>query len=121
MATYADGKNTKSEVDAIVTRWKSYYHGKLGLPMKAMLIDVDVSQTPSSFYYGSRGNLASFNKVVGWALSSAYDHGFGGFHTFGNVGGTYGTVRAADSTYEALDEAWDKLVAKHPSQKFSGL
>lgn len=121
MATYTDGKNTKAGVTSIVNRWKSYYHGELGIPMKAMLIDVDLSQTPSNFYYGSRGNLGNFNKVVRWTLDAAYAKGFGGFHTYGNVGGTFGTKRAADSTYDALNDAWDALVEKHPNQKFTGL
>lgn len=121
MATYTNGHMSHSDVVSSVSRWKSHYHGALGLPMSAMLIDVDTSQTPSSFYYGSRANLAEFNKVIGWTLRAAYSQGFGGFHTFGNVGGNYGTSRAADSTYKALDDTWDALVEAHPKQKFSGL
>jgi hypothetical protein len=121
MATYANGDMSHADVVANVKRWKSHYHDALGVPMDAMLIDVDLSQTPSSFYYGSRGDLANFDHVVPWALDAAYNQGFAGFHTFGNVGGHYGTKRAADSTYEALDKAWDALVAAHPKQDFSGI
>jgi len=120
-ATYLTGRDShEDEIDTIM-RWRSYYHDQLGVPMKAMMIDVDVSQTPSNFYYGTRGDLAEFDKVIGWGLKSAYAHGFAGFHTFGNVGGNYGTKRAADSTYAALDDAWDALVKAHPKQKFTGI
>lgn len=120
-ATYANGQDSHSEVVARVEHYRTHYHGALGVPMSAMMIDVDVSQTPLSFYYGSRADLANFDKVVGWALTAAYNKGFTGFHTFGNVGGNFGTARAADSTYAALTKDWDALVAAHPKQKFEGL
>jgi hypothetical protein len=120
-ATYTNGKDSHADVVSVVAQWKHHYHDALGVPMKSLLIDVDTSQTPSSFYYGSRGDLAQFNRVIKWTLNAAYNQGFGGFHTFGNVGGSYGTQRAADSTYDALDAGWDALVAAHPKQKFSGL
>jgi hypothetical protein len=121
LATYANGHQSHAEVTATVAKWKSHYHAGLGIPMKAMLVDVDTSQTPSGFYYGSRGDLAQFNHVIKWTLRAAFDQGFGGFHTFGNMGGNYGTLRAADSTYDALDAGWEALVAAHPQQDFSGL
>jgi hypothetical protein len=120
-ATYANGQDSHTEVVAKVEHYKAHYHGQLGVPMAALLVDVDVSQTPHSFYYGTRGDLANFDHVVPWALMAAYNQGFGGFHTFGNVGGRFGTVRAADATYDALNKEWDELVAAHPKQKFSGL
>src|SRR6185503_11748803 len=122
VATYADGQMSHTEVVATVKRWKSVYHDKLGVPLAALMIDVDTSQTPVSAYYGTRGDLANFNRVIGWALTAAYNNGFGGFHTMGNgPAAKYGTAQAADSTYKALDAAWDNLVAAHPKQKFSGL
>jgi hypothetical protein len=120
-ATYANGQDSHSEVVAKVEHYKSHYHQALGVPMESLMIDVDTSQTPLSFYYGSRGDLANFDHVVGWALTAAYDQGFAGFHTFGNVGGKFGTERAANSTYAALDKDWKALVAAHPRQRFSGL
>lgn len=120
-ATYANGHDDHTSVDEKVAHYKDWYSGELGVPMSSLMIDVDLSQTPSSFYYGSRGKLANFDKVVGWALTAAYDHGFAGFHTFGNVGGKYGTVRAADATYTHLDEDWDALVKAHPKREFAGL
>ncbi|MFT3764224.1 MAG: hypothetical protein QM820_01690 [Minicystis sp.] len=120
-ATYTNGKQSHADVTATVKRWKKHYHDDLGVPMKSLLIDVDTSQTPSNFYYGTRGNLTNFNHVVKWTLDAAYDQGFKGFHTYGNVGGNFGTKRAADSTYEALDDAWDALVKAHPKQMFAGL
>jgi hypothetical protein len=121
LATYLDGQDTHSDEIDIVMRWRKHYHDELGLPMSSLMIDIDLSQTPESFYYGSRGDLTEFNRVIGWALKSAYAHGFAGMHTYGNVGGNYGTKRAADSTYAALDKAWSDLAAAHPKQKFTGL
>lgn len=120
-ATYANGQDSHSDVVARVEHYRAHYHDQLGVPMSAMMIDVDVSQTPLSFYYGSRADLANFNQVVGWALTAAYNKGFTGFHTFGNVGGRYGTLRAADSTYTTLQKDWNALAAAHPKQKFEGL
>jgi hypothetical protein len=101
---------------------KSWYHGRLGVPMTRMIIDVDTSQTPSSAYYGSRGELASFDRVVGWTLESAYVQGFAGFHTMGNSGSAAGTAIASDSTYAALDGAWRKLEGAHQGHTtFSGV
>jgi hypothetical protein len=120
-ATYANGQDSHADVIDKVMHYRTYYHDQLGIPMTSMMIDVDTSQTPSNFYYGSLDNLAHFDSVVVWALNSAYAHGFAGFHTFGNVGGKYGTKRAADSTYAALDKAWKALVAAHPKQQFSGI
>jgi hypothetical protein len=120
-ATYTSGAMSHADVTATVKHWKSHYHDALGVPMSALILDVDTSQTPANFYYGSRGNLANFNHVIKWTLDAAYDQGFAGFHTYGNVGGNYGTKRAADSTYDALNDAWDALVAHHPKQKFAGL
>ncbi len=105
---------------ARVNHYKSWYHDRLGVPLDAMWIDVDLSQTPSSFYYGSRADLAEFDRVVPWALEAAYDDGFGGFHTYGNVGGKFGTTRASNSTYDALNSAWNELVADHPKVTFEG-
>jgi hypothetical protein len=120
-ATYANGQMTHGEEIAAVMHYRHWYHDVLGVPMASMMIDVDTSQTPVSFYYGSRGDLANFDHVIVWTLNSAYAHGFAGFHTFGNVGGKYGTKRAADSTYAALDDAWKSLKKNHPKQAFSGL
>jgi hypothetical protein len=120
-ATYASGQDSHSEVIAKVMHYKSWYGGTLGVPMTSLLIDVDTSQTPLDFYYGTRGDLANFDHVVGWALRSAFYHGFAGFHTYGNVGGKFGTKRAADSTYAALDSAWHDLAAANPKRKFSGM
>ncbi|HEX8792305.1 MAG TPA: hypothetical protein VF765_15230 [Polyangiaceae bacterium] len=120
-ATYANGALDRQETSARVAHWKSWYHDKLGVPLHAMWIDVDLSQTPSSFYYGSRSDLTEFDHVVPWALNAAYDDGFGGFHTYGNVGGKFGTKRAADSTYADLDDAWNKLVDEHPRVTFEGI
>lgn len=120
-ATYANGGLDHSQTIATVGHWKSWYHDRLGVPLHAMWIDVDVSQTPSSFYYGSRGHLTEFDHVVPWALDAAYGDGFGGFHTYGNVGGKYGTARASSSTYDALNEAWNKLVEEHPRVTFDGI
>jgi len=120
-ATYVNGQMSHAEEVAAVKRWKSWYHDTLGVPLTSMWIDVDTSQTPTSAYYGSRGDLAEFNKVVGWALNTAYANGFGGFHTMGNVGGKAGTLRAADSTYAALNGAWKALVKAHPNEKFEGI
>jgi hypothetical protein len=119
-ATYVNGQMSHPDEVATVQHWKTWYHGRLGVPLTSMWIDVDLSQTPTSQYYGSRGDLAEFNKAVGWTLTSAYANGFGGFHTFGNVGGSFGTLRAADSTYHALNAAWDALVKAHPQKKFEG-
>jgi hypothetical protein len=119
-ATYANGAMGEGLTRARVRHWKTWYHDRLGVPLDAMWIDVDTSQTPSSFYYGSRGDLAEFDRVVPWALDAAYADGFGGFHTYGNVGGKFGTKRAADSTYDALNNAWDKLVKEHPRVTFDG-
>ncbi len=121
LATYADGYDGHGDVVAIVKAWKHWYHGVLKVPMASMMIDVDLSQTPANFYYGSRGHLANFNHVVRWELDAAYDQGFAGFHTYGNVGGNYGTKRADDSTYQELDDAWHDLVKAHPKQAFSGI
>lgn len=120
-ATYANGAMDHQQTSARVDHWKSWYHDRLGVPLRAMWIDVDLSQTPSSFYYGSRGNLTEFDRVVPWALATAYEDGFGGFHTYGNVGGKFGTKRAADSTYADLDKAWSKLADEHPRVTFEGL
>ena len=120
-ATYASGQDSHDEVIAKVMHYRTWYHDKLGIPMTSLMIDVDTSQTPVGFYYGSRGDLAGFNQVIGWTLRSAYAHGFAGFHTYGNVGGQFGTSRAADSTYTALGKAWNTLVAAHPKQTFAGL
>lgn len=120
-ATYANGGLDHAQTSARVDHWKSWYHDRLGVPLHAMWIDVDMSQTPSSFYYGSRDDLPEFDRVVPWALAAAYDDGFGGFHTYGNVGGKYGTKRAADSTYAALNEAWVDLLLAHPKVTFDGM
>ena len=121
-ATYANGQQDHAEVVATVKRWKTWYAGTLGVPLEAMLIDMDTSQTPVGAYYGSRGDLANFDHVVGWALVTAYNQGFGGFHTMGNgPAAKYGTKQAADATYEALNNAWDALVTAHPKQAFTGL
>ncbi len=116
-----NGQQSHAEVVDTIARWKNWYHGQLGIPMDAMMIDVDLSQTPVGFYYGSRGDLPEFDHVVGWALRSAFNHGFAGFHTYGNVGGHYGTLRAADSTYATLKDAWHALVEAHPHTQFTGL
>lgn len=89
--------------------------------MTSLTIDVDTSQTPIGFHHGSRGDLAGFNQAIGWTLRSAHAHGFAGFHTYGNVGGNFGTLRAADSTCTALGKAWHDLVVAHPKQKLDGL
>ena len=120
-ATYLNGRDSHTDEIDIVMSWRKHYHDELGVPLKSMIIDVDTSQTPSSFYYGSRGQLANFDHVIVWALNSAYAHGFAGFHTYGNVGGHFGTLRAADSTYAALDKGWEALVKAHPHQKFTGI
>ncbi len=122
MATYANGRMTHAEEIAAVAHMKSWYHGKLGVLMTRMIIDVDTSQTSSDAYYGSRGDLAAFNQVVGWTLDSAYAQGFAGFHTMGNTGTAGGTAVAADSTYAALDAAWSKLeTAHHWQTSFNGV
>ena len=122
MATYANGRQTHADEASAVAHMKSWYHGRLGVPMARMMIDVDTSQTPSSAYYGSRGDLASFDRVVGWALESAYRQGFAGFHTMGNSGSAAGTSIASDSTYAALDAAWRKLEsAQQGKTSFSGV
>jgi len=120
-ATYLNGPDSHTDEIDVVMEWRKHYHDELGVPLTAMMIDIDTSQTPNSFYYGTRGDLANFNHIVVWALNSAYAHGFAGFHTYGNVGGHFGTLRAADSTYAALDNAWSSLVKAHPHQKFTGI
>ena len=122
MATYANGRDSHAEVVDLVAHMKSWYHGRLGVPMTRMMIDVDTSQTPTNAYYGSRGDLAAFNDVIGWTLDAAYAQGFTGFHTIGNTGSAAGTAIASDSTYAALDAAWQKLESTHARQtKFSGV
>lgn len=122
MATYANGQQSHAQEVAAVGHMKSWYHGRLGVPMTRMMIDVDTSQTPTNAYYGSRGDLAAFNRVVGWTLDSAYNQGFAGFHTMGNSGSAAGTAIAADSTYAALDAAWRKLEGAHQGHTtFSGV
>lgn len=122
MATYANGRQSHAEVIDAVAHMKSWYHGRLGVPMTRMMIDVDTSQTPTGAYYGSRGDLAAFNQVIGWTLDAAYGRGFAGFHTMGNTGTGAGTAVAADSTYAALDAAWKKLESAHQKQTtFSGV
>ena len=113
MATYANGRDSHADVVDLVAHMKSWYHGRLGVPMTRMMIDVDTSQTPSNAYYGSRGDLAAFNDVIGWTLDAAYAQGFTGFHTMGNTTNNAGTLIASDSTYAALDTAWRKLEAAH--------
>jgi len=122
MATYANGRLDHAEEIAAVAHMKSWYHGRLGVQMTSMMIDVDTSQTPSGAYYGSRGDLAAFDQVLGWTLESAYNQGFAGFHTMGNSGSAAGTAIASDSTYAALDAAWRKLESAHQGQtKFTGV
>ena len=122
MATYANGRDSHAEVVDLVAHMKSWYHGRLGVPMTRMMIDVDTSQTPTNAYYGSRGDLAAFNDVIGWTLDAAYAQGFTGFHTMGNTGTGAGTAVAADSTYVALDAAWKKLESAHAKQTtFTGV
>ena len=48
MATYANGRQTRDEEADAVTHMKSWYHGRLGVPMTRMIIDLDTSQTPSN-------------------------------------------------------------------------
>jgi hypothetical protein len=122
MATYANGRQTHAEESAAVAHMKAWYHGRLGIPMTRMMIDLDTSQTPSSAYYGSRGDLAAFDRVVAWTLESAYVQGFAGFHTMGNSGSSAGTSVASDATYVALDAAWRRLESAHQGQtKFIGV
>jgi hypothetical protein len=122
MATYANGRQTRAEVSAVVGHMKAWYHGRLGVPMTRMMIDVDTSQTPTGAYYGSRGDLAAFDDVLGWTLDAAYAQGFAGFHTMGNSGSAAGTAVASDSTYVALDAAWRKLESAHQKQTtFTGV
>jgi hypothetical protein len=123
MATYVTGRMSHAEVVADVRHFHDWYHGALGVELRDMLIDVDTSQTTAPFYYGTRGNLAAFNEVIGWTLNAAYAEGFGGFHTMGNskfANWSNGTAYAADSTYATLDRDWDALVKAHPHQTFSG-
>lgn len=121
VATYCSGRMTEADVRARARYFRNYYYGVMGVPLARMMLDVDTSQTPSSFYYGSRGNLAQFNRVIGWTLDASYDLGFAGFHTMGNVTANYGTEVAADSTYRALDAAWAALEAAHPRMTFEGV
>ena len=122
MATYNNGQQSRAEAAATIAHMKSWYHGRLGLPMARMMIDLDTSQTPSSAYYGSRGQLMNFKTVVGWSLDAAYSQGFAGFHTMGNSGSGAGTSVAADATYVALDAAWRNLERAHPRHtSFSGV
>lgn len=121
MATYANGPMSREQVRELVERFHDWYHRRLKIRLNDMMIDVDTSQTPGSFYYGTRGDLENFNRVVGWALKAAHDRRFGGFHTMGNAGSAHGTQVAADSTYQALDRGWKELVAAHPGQVFSGI
>src|SRR5262249_22854404 len=112
MATYVNGQQSHSEVVETVARFEHHYHDKLGVPLRSMLIDVDLSHPPPSFYYGTRGYLSNFNHVIGWALTAAYKKGFGGFHTMGNgPNASFGTKQASDSTYAKLNADWDALVA----------
>ena len=121
LATYTNGYDSHSDVVEIVKQWKHWYNGVLKVPMASLMIDVDLSQTPATFYYGSRSHLANFNEVVRWTLNAAYNQGFSGFHTYGNVGGNYGTKRADDSTYATLGDAWHDLMKAHPKRAFSGV
>lgn len=120
-ATYVDGRDSLAEVSAKILHYKSHYHGALGVPMSALVVDVDLSDTPSGFYYGADGDLAAFDRSVRRALSLSYAYGFAGFHSIGNSGGNFGVKRASDATYAALDAGWRRLVAAHPGAQFAGL
>jgi hypothetical protein len=123
LATYATGRMSHVDVVDKIHGFRFWYNETLHVPMADLMIDIDTSQTTSAFYYGTRGDLAQFNLVIGWALTCAYNQGFAGFHTMGNsrlANGSNGTWWAADSTYVALDHAWAALEEAHPHQQFEG-
>jgi hypothetical protein len=121
MATYITGSMTKDAVLGDVKHFHDWYGGTLGIALPDMLIDVDTSQTSSGAYYGTRGDLANFDKGIAWALDAAYAMHFGGFHTMGNASDNFGTKVASDSTYQALDAAWAALESAHPKRAFEGV
>ena len=115
LATACDARMTREQVRARVQDFHAYYGETLKIPLFQMFIDVNLAQPVDP------KDLPNFDRVVGWALEDAYALHFGGFHTMGGAPLKKSTVKAPDSTYHALNEAWDRLAAAHPEQVFAGL
>ena len=110
LACHCDARMTRADVHARVADLHDHYGDTLKIPLHQLFVDVDLAQPAAS---------PAFDRVVGWALEEAYAAHFGGFHTAGTI--KKSALTAADSTYRALDEAWNHLAAAHPDQAFAGL